>query len=245
VNDASARALNALNQRFYADSAAEFAATRSAPWPGWRNLVPLLRAGSHPGILDVGCGNGRFASFLSAALHAPFLYCGIDASAPLLALAERALADLPGARLVHADLVLEGLDSVLAAEQRFDCVAAFGLLHHIPGESRRRALLRALAERVAPGGFLALTFWDFAQEPRFEGKIVRTAPPELADGLEPGDVLLRWGEAKSPPRLRYCHHADEAEEARLLADLPLVPRLAYASDGRSGRLNRYRILERC
>jgi hypothetical protein len=44
--------------------------------------------------------------------------------------------------------------------------------------------------------------------------------------------------------LRYCHHTDEAEEARLLADLPLEPRLAFVSDGRSGRLNRYRVFER-
>jgi len=243
MKDSTARALNALNQRFYSDSAEEFAATRSAPWPGWQTLLPLLRGRSRATILDVGCGNGRFASFLSATLGAPFLYCGIDASAPLLALAERALAGVPGARLLHADFVLETPESPLPAE-RFDCVAAFGLLHHVPQESMRRALIRALAERVAPGGLLALTFWDFAQDPRFQGKGVRDAAPELEDGLDPGDVLLHWGEAKSPPRLRYCHHIDEAEEARLLADLPLQPRLTYASDGRTGRLNRYRVLER-
>lgn len=242
MNDATARALNELNRRFYAESAAEFAATRDAPWPGWRNLLPLLHGRTHATILDVGCGNARFARFLSAALDAPFLYCGIDASAPLLALAERALADLPGARLVQADLVLEPLEALLPAALRFDCVAVFGLLHHVPGESRRGALIRALAERVAPGGFLALTFWDFAEKPRFEGKLVVDPPPDFTDDLEPGDVLLRWGEAKSPPRLRYCHHADLAEEARLLAGLALAPELSFASDGRSGRLNRYRVL---
>jgi tRNA (uracil-5-)-methyltransferase TRM9 len=244
VKDATARALNELNRRFYAESAQEFADTRAAPWPGWRDLLPLLRGRSHATILDVGCGNARFARFLSAELGAPFLYCGIDASAPLLVLAEPALVDLPSARLVHADLVLEPLATLLEADERFDCVAAFGLLHHVPGETRRGALIRALAERVAPAGFLALTFWDFACEPRFEGKVVADPPGALAADLEPGDVLLRWGEAKSTPQLRYCHHTDPAEEARLLTGLPLVPALAYASDGRSGRLNRYRILER-
>jgi SAM-dependent methyltransferase len=243
LNDTTARALNALNQAFYADSAAEFAATRSAPWPGWRKLLPLLRERPAATILDVGCGNARFAAFLSATLGAPFLYCGIDASAPLLALAARALTGVPGVRLLRADLVLEPPDRALP-DERFSCVAAFGLLHHVPQEARRHALIRALAERVAPGGILALTFWEFALEPRFAGRDVRDARPDLAPDLEPGDALLRWGEAGDAPRLRYCHHTDAAEEARLLADLPLVPRLAYASDGRSGRLNRYRVLER-
>ncbi len=242
MNDETARRLSALNQRFYAESADEFSATRDAPWPGWSKLVPLLNGRSHVSVLDVGCGNGRFARFLSDALAAPFLYCGIDASAPLLERARRAVSGIAGARLLRADLVLDPLDSALPGE-RFTCVAAFGLLHHVPQESRRRALLRALAERVAPGGWLALTFWDFLTDPRFARRPA-PPPPELREELEPGDVLLPWGDAKGPPRLRYCHHTDEAEETRLLADLPLVPRLAYASDGRSGRLNRYRVLER-
>ncbi len=243
MNDDIARALNALNQAFYSDSAGDFAATRGAPWPGWRRILPLLRGRPSATVLDVGCGNGRFASFLSATLGAPFLYCGIDASAPLLAHADRALAGAPGARLLHRDLVLETPAQVLP-DERFVCVAAFGLLHHIPQEIRRRALVQALAERVAPGGFLVLTFWDFAHEARFAQKAVHDVPPDLARELESGDVLLRWGGDGASSGLRYCHHTDEAEESRLLADLPLLPRLSFLSDGRTGRLNRYRVLER-
>jgi SAM-dependent methyltransferase len=242
VNDTTARALNALNQTFYTDSAALFAATRRSPWPGWRELLPLLRTRSAATILDAGCGTGRFASFLCGSLDRAFLYCGIDASAPLLADAERTLSGLPGARLLRADLVLDAPARALP-EERFSVVVAFGLLHHIPQEARRRALILALAERVAPGGLLALTFWDFAGEPRFARKTVRDVPAEFDGQLEAGDVLLRWG-AEGSPRLRYCHYCNDAEEARLLADLPLQPRLAFASDGRGGRLNRYRVLER-
>lgn len=242
VNEHTARALNALNLRFYRDSAATFAESRNAAWPGWRELLPLLRGRASPTILDVGCGNGRFASFLRTALGAPFLYCGIDASAPLLEIAGRELAGVTGVRLLLSDLVLEPAERALP-DLRFDFVVGFGLLHHIPGESRRRGLVRALAERVAPGGFLALTFWDFARDPRFANRAMREAPEHLASELEPGDTLLRWGPEDSV-QVRYCHHSDEAEEARLLADLPLLPRLAFASDGRSGRLNRYRVLER-
>ena len=61
--------------------------------------------------------------------------------------------------------------------------------------------------------------------------------------LEPGDALLRWGPEGSSS-LRFCHHSDAAEEARLLADLPLQTVRSFESDGRSGRLNRYRVLQR-
>lgn len=242
MNEATAIALNAMNLDFYRESAADFARTRSAPWPGWRELPPLLEDRPGASILDAGCGNGRFASFLCDALGTPFLYCGIDSSAPLLALARDALAKVPGARLLQADLVLEPPERALP-DERFDLVAAFGLLHHVPGELRRRELIRALAARVAKGGFLALTFWDFAGEPRFARKALGEIPAELSGELDPGDVLLRWGSEDSF-RLRYCHHTDAAEEARLLAELPLAPRLAFSSDGATGRLNRYRVFER-
>jgi tRNA (uracil-5-)-methyltransferase TRM9 len=245
VNDASARALNALNQIFYTDSAALFDETRRAAWPGWLEILPLLQSRVGPRravarVLDVGCGNARFARFLESELGAPFLYCGIDASAPLLASAARSITELAGARLLRADLVLESAANLLP-EETFDCVAAFGLLHHIPGESRRRALLEALAARVARGGFLAVAFWDFGHEPRLAAKDMSAAvPPEVAGALEPGDHLLRWGPEGSG-RVRYCHHADDAEIDRLLDEIGLEPGLAFDADGRSGRSNRYRV----
>ena len=242
MNEATAIALNALNRDFYRESAADFARTRSAPWPGWRELPPLLEDRPGASILDAGCGNGRFASFLRDALGTPFLYCGIDSSAPLLALARRALARVPGARLLQADLVLEPPERALP-DERFDLVAAFGLLHHVPGESRRRELIRALAARVAKGGFLALTFWDFAGEPRFARKALAQVPAELSGQLEPGDVLLRWGNPRTPsgsatattPTLRKRRACSRSFHSRRGS--------RSRATAATGRLNRYRVLE--
>ncbi len=172
----------------------------------------------------------------------PFCTAGSTPAHPSWRSRETELAGLSDIRLLRADLVLEPADRALP-DETFAFVGVFGLLHHVPGESRRRDLLRALTQRVAPGGFLALAFWDFAREPRFERKILASPPAEIRDDLEPGDVLLRWG-AEGSSELRYCHHTDEAEELRLLADLPLVSRLAFSSDGAHGRSNRYRVLER-
>jgi SAM-dependent methyltransferase len=129
----------------------------------------------------------------------------------------------------------------------FGLVCAFGLLHHVPGSERRHALLRAFADRLAPGGLLAVTAWRFERFDRFqrhrvpweaynEGAEVPIDPTQL----EPGDHLLRWGDGSGPPR--YCHFADETETAGWMEALPLEPVDRFQADGREGALNQYLVL---
>src|SRR5262249_27052668 len=118
MNDATARALAAINRDFYRDHAAEFSATRSAPWRGWAGPAAPPRAAPRapagravPGgravrVLDVGCGNGRFARWLAPALAPRAVEVwGVDASKPLLAVARAAAP--PGAHWLAADVVAE------------------------------------------------------------------------------------------------------------------------------------------
>lgn len=70
MHQRTARALIALNNRFYAEHAASFSATRSAPWEGWRQALEAAReAGAleapEPRVLDLACGNLRFERFLA------------------------------------------------------------------------------------------------------------------------------------------------------------------------------------
>ena len=147
------------------------------------------------------------------------------------------------------DLVEDPLEPSRGANSHA-CVAAFGVLHHIPGASRRRQLLERMVERLGPGGLLTLAFWDFGADPRFAERELsvpeynRTATRHLdPEQLEPGDTLLRWGQPGGDA-LRYCHWVDEDEERELLEGLGLLPVAAFASDGRSQALNRYRVLAR-
>ncbi len=250
MNEETALALNALNRTFYRDHARSFEETRGDPWPGWRRILPHLAQAGCPSflsVLDIGCGNARFARFLSDALTRPLVYRGIDASASLLAAARGKSIPRVAAEFEQRDLVEEPLPAAGTSET-YDCVAAFGILHHIPGTARRRELLERLAQRVAPRGLLALAFWDFGAHARFAGKQVgvpeynRHSPwPIDPRQLEPGDTLLRWGDRGSGP-IRYCHWVDPAEERDLLAHIDLEPLDSYASDGRGGALNRYRLL---
>ena len=252
MNDATAYALNSINRTFYRDHAIPFHLTRREPWPGWTRLVPHLEragmAGTPLSVLEIGCGNARFARFLCEMLERPVVYRGIDASATLLDQA-RAFTRGMAAEFERRDLVEDPL-LPLTGEGSHACVAAFGILHHIPGTCRRRQLLERMVERLGPGGLLALAFWDFGADPRFAERELslreynlRAAQPLDPVQLEPGDTLLRWGQA-ARDALRYCHWVDTDEEGELLEGLGLVPVAAFASDGRSGALNRYRVLAR-
>jgi SAM-dependent methyltransferase len=214
------KALLAVNRRFYQERASEFSRSRERPWSGWGEI--LERAGAllpeHPRVLDVGCGNGRFARFLEERLGRSFDYCGIDESPLGLTEARRRL---PALVFFERDFMQEPLP-----EGEFDLVALFGVLHHVPGRENRLRLLTRLSTLLAQGGLLAFSIWRFDRYERFQRKIVpwdefssRTGIEIDLSDLEEGDHILTWGGA--PPALRFCHAMSEEEEGAIAARLRL------------------------
>ena len=261
MNRSTRNALAAINRRFYAHVAVDFDASRARPWPGWEPLLEHApRPRDIPRVLDIGCGNGRFATWLAERLGrdslegGPLDYLGIDADADLLRAADRRLQELDGRHALHAvDLVDDealSLSSLLEGHS-FDWIVAFAVLHHIPGEASRLALVRRLAEHLAPGGLLALSYWLFNSRSTWLDKTVPwnafspvggdAAALDLAD-LEDGDYLLSWDGRPDPPR--YCHLPSDAEIDRLAGglDLPTVAR--YKADGRDQASNLYLVFRR-
>jgi len=249
--------LLALSDAFYVAHAEAFdASRRHHAWPGWHRLLNSLppldrRQASELRVLDIGCGNARFARFL---YDAGFRldYTGTDANEALLVSARtrgsEALNDC--CQLVQQNFLLSERPGSALPSGPFDLIALMGVLHHVPDQGWRLALLRAASERLAPGGVLALAAWQFADRERFARRTVEWSSlgdvldePIDMDQLEPGDRLLRFGDDPTRPP-RYCHQISDAEFADWPAELDLEPMADYRADGAEGDLNRYWLLKR-
>jgi SAM-dependent methyltransferase len=275
MDELTRRQLLALSAGFYRAHAAEFDASRAHhPWPGWLRVFEALRPRADRArgdgdesaplrVLDVGCGNARLAAFLDEQLAGTasdpdrlrlarrLRYVGVDANAALL---EAARARLPtgmagAVALIQHDFLVEPEVGSGLPSGPFDLVALFGVLHHVPGREMRFALLKAARARLAPGGLLALTAWQFADRPRFQRRRAQWSelPPLLGASLdpaqlEPGDHLLRFGEDPDKPP-RYCHQLSNAELDALPEALDLTLVDDFHADGAEGDLNRYLVLE--
>ena len=235
MNDSTHRQLRAINRRFYDRHGAEFASRRTRPWPGWTPLLDRLRRDGlvdRPRVLDVGCGHGRFARFLADSGLEPQCL-GLDQSLALLKMAGNSL--VPVCADAQAQLPVRG---------QFDLVAAFGLMHHIAGEQARLELAQRLLKRVAPGGWLVLTFW-FADSKR-RGRAMPMERELKGEALERGDVLFPWGERESGAdkgcSVRYCHFFTEQEVDTIQQALNVDPDWRFRADGRENRENEYLVL---
>lgn len=154
---------------------------RRYPVPNPATLQFLLQQGqavTATSILDVGCGDGRYAIALLDATHATVTGCDISGAA----LAEFAAhlktrPDAERVRLVHGPV--ESLPSVQpdvtgAADPRHDLsLLLFGVLSHAGDLTARLRMLSAIREQTKPDGRLLLSV----------PSIWRRRPVELAKGV--------------------------------------------------------------
>lgn len=254
MRNSTVSALQRINRRFYESHATVFAATRRRPWQGWYRALAVaektapeaLREAVRPRVLDIGCGNARFRSFIKQQAKDHWLYAGLDVSLALLGLHGRAAADGPGCLSVAE--VSDPEVSLPVRQSAWNLVVAFGMLHHVAAAERRCRFLQRLGEAVAPGGVLIVTFWQPRRRPRIiawsDFNRDSDEPIDTAD-LETGDVLVGWGELGSPEfGARYCHFVSKEEADELIVSSGLREIDRFEADGPSGRDNSYRILRR-
>ncbi len=131
-----------------------------------------------------------------------------------------------------------------------DLAVCFGFMHHVPTGLWRRAVLRALAESLRPGGVACVSFWRFLDDARLARKAAEATEragkaPELAclsEGFEAGDRFLGWQDRLDS--FRYCHHFSDADIDGLAASVADLadPIARFRADGKDGMLNEYLVL---
>lgn len=239
MNRKTAQALQEIDRGFYEECADAFDATRQRPWNGFAEILDCVSAPLS--ILDLGCGNGRFAQALADRLLVE-RYVGIDQSAALLSRAET--LKLPfKTDFRQGDLLSPGCQWPSGS---FSLVVALGLMHHIPGFSQRRALLQNAAMQLSPAGLLAVSFYRYDRSPRMMRRLIEPhSQPEFAElpatEFETGDYLIPFGETG---RVRYCHLFSDAEinELSHICGLTCTHRFTPATG--SDRLNDYLLWRR-
>lgn len=277
--------LRQVNNDFYARCAPSFSASRNAPWVGWRSCLEAvqdcgavrlcdgpdvhlygcataqpgaIRKGASVRVLDVACGNMRFAAFLREELRGRHIdYFAVDDCAglvPHLPEDEGFSTCFQNLDIIGELAVGVGLAHAIDAES-CDLVGCFGFFHHVPSFELRVRLIDALLQKTASGGVVCASFWQFMGDEKFVKKAETwnsKAKSELASAgldasqLEAGDYFLGW--QNEPGLWRYCHDFEELEIDALVAaacEGSKAREVArFSADGKSGAMNRYVVLQK-
>lgn len=232
------RTLIEINKAFYQRFASSFSETRYAPQPGYTRIIRYVPRVCH--VLDLGCGNARFAHFLDAHVEQAF-YLGVDVSPELITLARATTDRLQRvqASFLVLDLAEPGWELMLPV-RHFHVVTAFAVLHHIPGYEYRLAFLRGMARVVRKDGHVILSTWRFLHNERMRRKIVPWERVGLsAADVDEGDYLMDW--KRDGIGYRYVHYISEEEMEALAREVGLSVVERFYSDGREGDLSLYTV----
>jgi tRNA (uracil-5-)-methyltransferase TRM9 len=231
----TARRLVDLNREFYQNLAEPFAGSRGQVQPGAKRL--LERIPPRCRVADFGCGNGIAARYLA---YCGFRgrYQGFDFSPELLTIADAEKYPIR-VRFGLVDLTEEGWDTPLT-KGSYEYGLAFAVLHHIPGERKRKTLLEGCRRLLVPDGRLFLSTWQFARSEKLRTRTVPWSEIGMDDSdVDAGDFLLDW--RREGFGLRYVHLFDAAERSDLAAMTGFSEIESFPSDGKSGNLADYAV----
>ena len=233
-NDTVKRLLE-LNRGFYQSFAVQFSATRKRLQPGVQRI--LARLSSDARILDLGCGNGELWRNLRERGHQG-AYFGLDFSSELLKISATP-GETSQAAFIQADIASPDWDQSFQ-EGDFDVILAFAALHHIPSTRLRKQILDKLRKLIAPDGIFYHSEWQFLNSARLRERIQPWESVNIDVGkLEAGDYLLDWRQGGYG--LRYVHHFERDELARLAQESGFKIWETFLSDGEGGNLGLYQV----
>jgi len=227
----------------YSTYAKNFSATRQAPWKGWEVLPYNKLLDNNKNVLDLGCGNGRFLKYLlNKRKESINFYLGVDNSQELLNIAKQELNTSNTSKFIFENVDLLSERWNLEIKKEFNLIVAFGLMHHLYTYEQRKNLLKNSIKLLSKGGFLIITYWQFALIKRFEDLIINPSTLSEKFELKENDYILKFGNDKGA--YRFCHFTDIAEIVELEKDIPFKMIKTFYSDGKDNQQNLYKIYQK-
>jgi len=247
-------AINKLNQDFYQKISKHWNNNQNYFWDGWWQLDLASRFANYSSlkVLDIGCGNARFLDFLDNIFAKSWIsYTGLDYCEYWLDLANQKRLAYPRhlVEIMNLDLVLELLNNSLdlKLKGKFDLIAIFGLMHHLPSIDIRFKILEIAKNHLNKDGLIVWTSWRFLDVPRLNKKILSTKSEHWnflsqiytlsPDMLSQNDFILSW--TKQQLAFRYSHYLDQQEAEFLHQHTGLHLLKHFVSDGRLQNRNGY------
>jgi tRNA (cmo5U34)-methyltransferase len=127
-------------------------------------LAAALGSGGPARVLVAGAGGTAKEIITIGTLEPEWNFTGVDPSAPMLELATARIHERGFSSRVSLHL---GYVDDLPAQRSFDAATLIGVLHHLPGEEAKLAVLHSIAARLKPGAplILACNHYAYASQP--------------------------------------------------------------------------------
>ena len=245
--------INSLNLNFYQEVSDIWNQDPNYIWEGWGKLIKeintLILTKKTLRVLDLGCGNGRFYSFLNYNFGSIRIeYIGLDFSKNWSQKHKDIFDSSKDCKFFEVNLSDPNWVEILANKE-FDLVVAFGLFHHIPGYQNRLNLLQQASLKLDQKGILVWTTWEFLNEERLIKRILAKDSLKYnqllqkyqipLQEMETGDYFLDWIKLKT--LYRYSHHFSNSEIQEMTRKSNLKIKEDFLADGRFSNRNRYLI----
>ena len=233
-----------LNKSFYKKNSVEFSKSRQNAWVGWGRVVETIKKRFNDKkkitVLDIGCGNGRFLSYIREELGGwNISYAGLDINKSFLKEAEVLYGKNKKVEFKHFDII----NNISDINAHYDVVVGFGITHHIPSSEFRKTWFYCMQNLLNNNALLCLTFWQIQNDTRFEKSVKSIKIPNFViagSELDDGDYFLGWADKKAT--YRYVHVYRKQEIGSVISTLSncgIKVISDFYRDGKTRALNRY------
>lgn len=184
----------------YNNIAESFNKSRKSDWSEFEIFLPYTK--DNQTLCDLGCGNGRFFSFLKK--HKKVQYTGIDKCEKLLFEAKK---EHPDGKFINADIL-----SIPLPENSTDIASAIASIHHIPSKKLREQAIKEIHRIIKKDGIFLITVWNLFQ-PKYKKYIWRSRIKHLVSfgKYDIRDTFIPW-EKSGIKRYYYAFKSSELKK---------------------------------